>query len=173
MELEIRPVCLEDAEGIVAILNPIIQAGIYTALDAPLSAEEERAYIANFPPRGVFHVASSPELGRIVGLESLEPFATYTHAFDHVGVIGTFVDLPLRRLGIGSRLSEATFAAARRLGYEKIFTYVRADNRPSLVFHMKLGYRIVGTAQRQARVGTGYVDEIIIEKSLSSGKENS
>ncbi len=172
MELEIRPVRLEGAEDVVAILNPIIQAGIYTVLDAPLSADEERAYVARFPSRGAFYVAFSPQRGRIVGLESAEPFSTYTHAFEHVGVIGTFVDLTLRRHGIGSRRSQATFAATRRLGYEKIFPCVRADNVPSLVFHVKLGHRIVGAARRQARVGTGYVDEIIIVKPLPSGKEN-
>jgi len=43
---------------------------------------------------------------------------------------------------------------------------VRADNPASLAFHLKLGFRIVGMAQRQARFGQTYVDEVIIEKFL-------
>ena len=47
-----------------------------------------------------------------------------------------------------------------------MFTFVRADNLEALQFYLKLGFRVVGTAQRQARIGSNYVDEIIIEKFL-------
>lgn len=164
MDLLIRPARLEDAAALISILNPIIAAGCYTALDTPYTVEEEREYIASFPPRGIFHVAERE--GRIVGMQDLVPFATYTRAFDHVGVIGTFVDLAERGQGIGTRLSMATFEAARRQGYEKIFTYVRADNLEALAFYLRLGFRVVGTAQKQAKLGGRYIDEIIIERFL-------
>jgi L-amino acid N-acyltransferase YncA len=164
--VNIRPVRSEDAEGIVRVLNPIIESGKHTVLDKTFTADEEREFIAAFPERGVFLVAESRKDGAIVGFQSLEPFAAYTHAFDHVAVLGTFVDLSLRRHGIGTCLSEITFEAAQGKGYEKIFTYVRADNPASLAFHERLGFRIVGTAQRQARLGITYVDEIVIEKFL-------
>jgi L-amino acid N-acyltransferase YncA len=166
MDLLVREAQPSDAEAIVAILNPIIEAGEYTVLDRHLTTEFERQYIANFPRRGVFFVAESRQDHRVVGLQSLEPFATYTHAFDHVAVMGTYVGLPYQRQGIGTHLSKATFEAARRVGYEKILTYVRADNVASLAFHLRLGFRIVGTAQRQARIGQRYVDEIIVERFL-------
>jgi L-amino acid N-acyltransferase YncA len=166
MDLQIRKAQPDDAEAIVAILNPIIDAGRYSVLDAPLTAELEQQYIAGFSPRGVFHVAELGRDCRVVGLQSLEPFATYTHAFDHVAVMGTFVALPHQRQGVGTCLSAVTFEAARGPGYEKIFTCVRADNLASLAFHLKLGFRIVGTAQRQAQIGGRYVDEIIIEMLL-------
>jgi L-amino acid N-acyltransferase YncA len=166
VDLLVREAQPDDAEAIVSILNPIIEAGTYTVLEGPLTAEFEREYIANFPPRGVFHVADGRQDGKIVGLQSIEPFATYTHAFDHVAVMGTYVSLAHWRQGIGRRLSELTFEAARRKGFEKIFTYVRADNPGSLTFHIALGFRVVGTARNQARVGSGLVDEVIIEKFL-------
>ncbi|MBE9018066.1 hypothetical protein IQ272_18335 [Chroococcidiopsidales cyanobacterium LEGE 13417] len=37
MELLIREVQADDAEAIVGILNPIIQAGVYTAFDTPFT----------------------------------------------------------------------------------------------------------------------------------------
>lgn len=166
MDLLIRKARPEDAEAIVGILNPIIESSAYTVLDTPLSVELEREYIASFPNRGVFHVAERPQDHTILGLQSIEPFATYTHAFDHVGVIGTFVDLSHRREGIGSRLFETTSEAARRERYEKLFTHIRADNLASLAFHRKLGFRVVGTAQRQAKIGKRYIDEVIIERPL-------
>jgi len=165
-EVHVRTVCPEDANGIVAVLNPIIAAGCYTALDTPLTSAAERAYIAEFPARGVFHVAEQGETSTIVGFQTVEPFATYTHAFDHVGVIATFVDLAHRRQGIGSRLFEATFMAAARLGYEKLFTFIRADNPAALAAYGKQGFGVIGTARKHARFEARYVDEVMVERFL-------
>ena len=166
MDWLIREVRPDDAGALVGILNPIIESGAYSALDTPLTVEAEREFIRDFPRRGVFHVAEDSRDHRAVGFQTLEPYATYTHAFDHVGVVATFVDLACRRRGVGRRLSEATSQRARDKGYEKVFTFVRADNPEALQFYSKLGFRVVGTAQRQARIASNYVDEIIIEKFL-------
>jgi L-amino acid N-acyltransferase YncA len=136
-------------------------------LDTPFTVEAEREYILNFPRRGIFHVAERLQDRTVVGFQSMEPFATYTHAFDHVGVLGTYVDLACRRQGIARNLFEATFAAARRKGYEKIFTFVRADNLAALASYLNQGFQIVGSARRQAKINGTYVDEIMIEKFLN------
>ena len=160
---EVRP---DDAEAIVEILNPIIEAGTYTAFDTPFTVEAERDYLLNFPDRGVFQVAFQPPSSRLVGFQSMEPFASYTHAFDHVGVLGTYVDLRFRRQGIATRLFEATFEAATLKGYEKILTFVRADNQAALETYLRQGFRVVGTAERQAKLDGRYIDEIVIERLL-------
>jgi L-amino acid N-acyltransferase YncA len=166
MDVLIREVRLADAEAIVGLLNPIIAAGAYTVLEGPLSPEAEHRFISSFPPRGIFHVAQSRSSGKVVGFQTLEPFAAFTHAFDHVGVIATYVDLGCRRQGIGKRLFEATFQAARQRGYEKICTHVRGDNPAALAAYMKCGFQVIGTSARQAKIGGCYVDEIMIEKFL-------
>jgi len=166
MHLEIRDAAAADAEAIVAVLNPIIEARVYTAFDTPYTAEAERAYIETLPERALFHVAVNQADRAIVGFQSMEPFAAYTHACDHVGVLGTYVDLRLRRRGIATRLFDATFTAARRKGYEKIFTFVRADNPAALATYARQGFRTVGAASRHARIDGRYIDEIIIEKML-------
>jgi L-amino acid N-acyltransferase YncA len=166
MNLIIRHVQPEDANAIVGIFNPIIEAGIYTVFDAPFTVEAEREYIAGFPTRGVFHVAVRQEDQKVVGFQSMEPFATYTRAFDHVGVVGTYVDLAERRQGIAGQLFAATFEAARKKGYEKLFTFIRGDNPAALATYQRQGFQIVGTAQRQAKINDRYVDEIVVEKFL-------
>jgi L-amino acid N-acyltransferase YncA len=166
MHLEIRKARPDDAEAIVRILNPIIEAGAYTVFDTPFTAEAEREYLLKFPAQGVFLLAARQDDGQIVGFQSMEPFARYTRAFDHVGVLGTYVDLDCRRQGIATALFRATFAAAVSKGYEKIFTFVRADNPAALQTYLRQGFRTVGTALRQARIGGTYIDEIIIEKQL-------
>lgn len=166
MELLTSDARPDDAEAIIRVFNPIIEAGLYTAFDTPFTAEAERKFIASFPARGVFHVALRADDGRLVGFQNVEPFAGYTRAFDHVGVIGTFVDLDCRRMGVASKLFEATFAAARRKGYEKLFAFVRADNPAALAAYRRQNFRIIGTAQAQAKINGKYVDEVLIEKFL-------
>lgn len=162
----IREVRADDAEAVLRILNPIIESGAYTALDTPFSIEAEHEFIQSFPQRGVFHVAEDSRERRAVGFQTLEPFATYTRAFDHVGVVATFVDMACQGQGIGRRLADATFEQARRKGYEKLFTFVRADNPDALRFYHGIGFRSIGTARRQAKIHGNYVDEVIIERFL-------
>jgi L-amino acid N-acyltransferase YncA len=164
--IEIRDARVEDAEDMVAILNPIIAARTYTALDTPFSVEQQRDFIRTFPEQGVFHVAVDTTSGLVVGLQDVSPFGDFTHAFDHVGVIGTFVDLTRRRQGIAAHLFAATFDAARKKRYEKFFTYVRADNEAALKTYLAQGFRVVGTAARHAKIDGRYIDEIVIEKFL-------
>lgn len=156
----------DDAQGIIDILNPIIEDGRFTVLDIPFTVEEERTFIQNFPQRGFIHVGERPSDRKIIGFQSLEPFAAFTHAFDHVATVGTYVDLAQRRQGIASRLFAATFEAARDMGYRKIITYVRGDNPGALKTYLSHGFKVVGTAERQAKVNGRYIDEIIIEKHL-------
>jgi len=167
MNLVVRPAGPEDAEQIVGVLNPIIAAGSHTVFDKPFSVRAEREYIEQFTERGVFLVAVAPEAGQIVGFQSMEPFANYTRAFDHVGVLGTYVAENYRRRGVARRLFEETFAVARERGYEKIFTFVRADNPAALETYLAQGFSIVGTARKQAKLNGRYIDEVLVEKLLT------
>lgn len=166
MELSVRDVEPADSAGLVHVLNPIIDARCYTVLDTPVNVETERDYILDFPERGVWKVAVRHPDQTIVGFQVLEPYGPYTRAFDHVGTLGTYVDLELRRQGIARRLFAATFAAARQKGYEKIFTFVRADNPAALQTYLGQGFLVIGNAKRQAKIDGQYVDEILIEKWL-------
>ena len=164
--IQIRDVRIEDAEGILAILNPIIAARCYTAMDTPFTVEQERDFIRTFPERGIFLAAIDTTSRRVIGFQNVSPFGSFTSAFDHVGVIGTYVDLARRREGIAGRLFAATYAAARHKGYEKFFSYVRADNHAGLQTYVSQGFRVVGTAERQAKIDGTYIDEVVIERAL-------
>lgn len=165
MSIAIRDVVAGDAEGVVGVLNPIIEARIYTAFDTPFSVEAERDYIIRFPSRGVWKVAVRANQ-QLLGFQVVEPFGPYTRAFDHVGTLGTFVDLQVRRQGIAKALFASTFQAARQKGYEKLFTFVRADNPAALAAYTGQGFDVVGMARRHAKIDGRYIDEVIIEKTL-------
>ena len=167
MDIQIRPVTPDDAAGVVAIFNPIIESGLYTSFDTPFTVEAERSYIESMGNRDIFHVAVNSVTGRIVGFQSASPIPSFSTGMAHVGSMGTFIDLNLRRQGIGRRLYPITFQAAREKGYEKLFTYVRGDNPAALRAYTSHGFEIVGTAKRHLKLKDGsYVDEIIIEKHL-------
>jgi len=166
LALRIREARPEDAAAVVAIFNPIIEAGMYTAFDTPFTVEAERSYIETLPERAIFLVAERGTDRVLVGFQSMEPFATYTQAFAHVGVLGTYIDLECRRQGVAGRLFQATFLAARARAYEKLLTYIRADNTPALAAYLRQGFRVIGTAERQAKLRGRYVDEVIVERFL-------
>jgi L-amino acid N-acyltransferase YncA len=164
MDLRIRDITPADAEAVCALINPIIEARAYTVFDAPFNVDSEREYITRFPARGVWKVAMLGE--RMVGFQILEPLATYTAALDHVAGLGTYVDLALRRQGVAKALFAATFEAARARGYEKIFTFVRADNPAALATYRAHGFDTIGLARRHAKLDGRYIDEWLIERQL-------
>jgi L-amino acid N-acyltransferase YncA len=164
MSIAVRGVQLEDAEAIINILNPIIETKKYSVMVQTFTLEEEIDFIKNFPERGIFHVAVAEN--KVFGFQVVEPFSTLTAAFDHVGIIGTYVGLTMRGQGISKKLFEATFIAAKEKGYEKLFAYVRADNPVALKTYQAQGFDIIGIAKRQAKIAGKYVDEIFIEKFL-------
>ena len=166
MELTNRDAKPDDAAGIVAVFNPIIAARSFTLFDTPFTVETERSYIERLTERDIFHVAIRASDDAVVGFQSMSPLASYTHALDHVGVIGTYVDLGSRRQGIARSLFPATFEAAQRKGYEKLFTYILADNPAALATYQKHGFRIVGKAERHPNLHGRYVDVNIVERLL-------
>jgi len=166
MDITFRDVGPDDAEAVLRILNPIIEARTYTALERPYTVAEERAFIADLPPRRIWKAAVRPDDGRMLGYQILEPFAGYTAAFDHVATIGTFVDLSLRRQGIARRMFAASFEAAATAGFEKFFTFVRSDNPAALATYLAQGFTVVGTARYHCKIDGRYIDEVMIERRL-------
>ncbi len=166
MSLVVRQVIVDDAQGVADVLNPIIVEGLYTVLDTTFSVDEEKEFIAQFPEQGVFTVAVNVEKSEVVGFQNVEPFASYTKAFAHVGIIGTFVGEASQGQGVSKKLFESTFEVAKQKGYEKLFAYVRSDNERALAAYLKQGFEVVGTAKKHAKVGGVYVDEVLIEKFL-------
>ena len=150
----IRPATPADAEALVGILNPIIEARLYTAFDTPFSVEAERDYLVNFPPRGIWKVAVSGlrERGRVPGDGAV---CHLHHGVRSRRDAGNLRGPRQRRQGIAKRLFEATFAAAREKGYEKIFTFVRADNPAALATYLSHGFQVVGTAGQARQAGRG------------------
>jgi L-amino acid N-acyltransferase YncA len=160
---EVRPA---DAEEIVGVFNPIIEAGCYTTFVSPFTVSDERAFIQSFPARGSFLGVFDAQTGQLRGFQVATPVASYTSALDHVGEIGTYVSLGHQRQGVAGHLYRATFEAAKTKGFEKLLAWVRADNEAGLRSYTRYGFERVGVAKRHAKIGERYLDEVIFERWL-------
>lgn len=163
--ISIRRATPDDAAGVAAVLNGVIAGGRHSLLDTPFTVAEERAYMEALPERSFLHVAEAA--GDIIAFQTVNPWNTSaTRELDHVATMGTYVDERHRRRGVGAALAATSFAAALEMGYEKIYTDLRADNLDSLGYHLALGFTIVGAARRHARVAGRDIDVIFIERFL-------
>ena len=144
------------------VLNNVITAGRYTALTGHWTGEMELAFLQGFlGPRSQIFVAKIG--GRIVGLQSVEPFVSYTSTMAHVAHCGTYVHADFRGRGIGKQLAAVTFDFARSHGYEKVVIYVLADNEGGLAYYRSLGFEPLGVLKRQTKIGDVYHDEVFME----------
>ena len=161
MEIRIRGGTPEDAEGIANVLNEIILERTYSSLSEPFSVEAEREFIASMDERAAIFVAEAD--GEIVGFQTIEPFANYSRALAHVGVVGTFVLEEFRRQGIGRRLFYKSLEFASLMGYEKIIAYVRRTNELAQNFYSKMGFTPIGVLEKQVKINGQYDDQIVME----------
>jgi ribosomal protein S18 acetylase RimI-like enzyme len=158
MDVTIRRVTVNDAQGVVDVINSVIQEGGLTALYPALTLEQEEAFITGLGPRSVMFVAETS--GAILGVQTIEPFAPYTRAMDHVAVIGTYVYRNFRRKGVGRQLVDSTLRFAREQGYEKVIAYVRASNATAQAFYRQMGFVPKMMLERQIKIEDKYDDEV-------------
>ena len=165
--VEIRRATAEDGPAVARVMNGVVSEGRYTALDTPVTAESEGAFIGRLGPRSVMFVAEVE--CEIRGFQTLEPFSDFTRSMSHVGVAGTQVSKECRGQGVGRSLWDATRSFALEHGFEKVIIYVRAGNDTAFRFYRRLGFQDIGVSRRHVRIDGVYEDEIFLECFLQSG----
>ena len=166
MEITIRTAREEDAPSMVALLNPIIRAGVYTVMDEPVTLDGQIEFIRQFPEAGIFLVAVWDGSREVLGMQDVVPVLKDSRVFGHVGEISTFVALERRGQGVGRRLCQATFAEAKLRGFRKLSAAIRADNPRAAAFYRGQGFRRVGVAREHAFIEGKYVDEVLMERKV-------
>ena len=162
----IRNASTSDVEDIVRLLNRIIEQGTDTVWDLPCTVEFERQWMENLRPRSLLNVAQKKDDLKIAGIHMLSPMLRYYQSISHIANMWLLIDIDERKKGIGYFLADSTFKEARSKGYERVHIQLREDNLDSLMFALKLGFRIIGTAENQAKCYSKYLNMVILEKSL-------
>ena len=165
MKFVIRTATEADAAAIIAILEGIASEQIYTAIDKPWSADQQRRYLKSLSPRETIHLAETEREG-VCGYQVLDLWAPTLDSMAHVGQLGTFLRTEWRRQGIGQALFETTVEFARKQDFRKFVIQVRSSNVPAQSFYGRLGFRACGRLARQVRIGQQEDDEIIMEYFL-------
>ncbi|MBO9476183.1 GNAT family N-acetyltransferase [Shimia sp. R11_0] len=122
------------------LLNDIIEIGGTTALTTPLSREALADWLMADPDRAIWHVAMN-DAGDVLGFQWIDRFAGLP---PEACEIGTFVKTGRTGLGIGSKLFDATKAAARTMGYRWINAEIRADNAGGLAYYQSRSFETYG-----------------------------
>jgi dephospho-CoA kinase len=160
----IRRAGLADCDGVAAVLNSVVREGGRTVTGRTFTPVQERAFFRSLPRRSFLNLVL---LGRVVvGFQSVEPYATFTHTMDHVASLGTHILATARGRGLGRALSAATWVDARAAGFSKLVIAVREDNPQAQAFYTGLGFQSCGRLVRQAFVDGNYVDELLYELFL-------
>lgn len=141
MKIKIRKVQIEDAQGILKILNPIIRAVKFSSMTEEISLEEQVSFIKNLSPKAVYNLAYDAENYEIVGIQDILP---QNDIFNEVGEISTFVNLELRNKNIGNNLMKQSLKDAKLIGYKKILAIIRNDNSQAIRFYQKNNFRKIG-----------------------------
>lgn len=141
--MEIRPVRIDDADGMSRVLKGIIDAtGRQRQYDRDHVIE---LYISD-PNRVECHVAIAD--GEILGFQSLK-HATEGNPYGVAvgwGIIGTHVSPRAARKGVGSALFAATRQAATAAGIIDIDASIGDNNDMGLAYYEAIGFRTYRTS---------------------------
>ena len=158
--MQIRRATRLDTGQMADLLNEIIAAGGTTALTDPVTGDILWDWIESGGDRAAWHVAE--EMGEVVGFQWIGP---QDYLPDEACDIATFVRIGRTGLGIGSKLFDATRAAAKALGYAWINANIRADNASGLTYYQSRGCRDYDLWQ-DYRLNDG----LLVDKVLKRGQ---
>ncbi|MEJ6392948.1 N-acetyltransferase [Gymnodinialimonas sp. 2305UL16-5] len=157
--ITIRPAHSLDARQMAELLSEIIAIGGTTALTGEVTVETVKTWLAAACDRSVWHVAEA-ESGDIVGFQWIKPQPDLP---PDVADIATFAKPGQQGMGIGSRLFDATCAAAKQLGYTWINANIRADNIGGLAYYQSRGFEDYG-AIKAYPMGDGQIVDKVLKR---------
>ncbi len=168
-QLNIRPVRLADAEGLIALLTTVDGETKFLAREIGefcTDVLQEKAFIQRLldNKRRVFLVAEVD--GKIVGNCSLD-LVRNLKRYLHRSTMGITVIKDYWRMGIGSLLLTELLQQAKQLGYEQVELTVVATNSRAIALYERFGFEKVGVNPKSLKYADGsYVDEYNMIKFL-------
>ncbi len=140
--ITVRPARLSDAEGMMAVINPIIELGGSTAHRTLFDVERmQNHYIA--PPL-IIACTIAQEGNEIIGYQSvLFPDPDWDGPDklpEGWAIIASFVALGQHGKGVGQRLFSLTVDAVRAAGVGNIDATIRQENTGGQAYYEKIGF---------------------------------
>jgi ribosomal protein S18 acetylase RimI-like enzyme len=160
----IRPAGPADAEGIWAVLEPVIRGGEHYALPRDMTREAALAYWGS-PGHDVF-VAEGGAGGRVLGISYVR--ANQQGGGAHVANAGYATSTADRGRGVARAMCAHSLDHARRRGFRAMqFNFVVASNERAVRLWQAMGFEIVGRIPAGfAHPSLGDVDALIMYRAL-------
>jgi RimJ/RimL family protein N-acetyltransferase len=158
MQAKIRPMTAEDIPGYHHCLDVLGRERQFIAwLEAP-PIEKCRTRVLSLLERHMPpYVATSSDA--IIGSSEIVPVPRVGH--EHRAELGMGVLPEYRRLGVGSRLLQASLDTARQRSFERVELEVYAANQPAIRLYQKFGFKTEGLRKR-GRKFDGYYDDVVL-----------
>ena len=142
-------------------VKAIYEQGIATKLatfetSAPDWADWDDAYLGD-------HRLVAEQDGEVVGWAALLPTSRRA-CYAGVAENSVYVAEHARGRGVGKALLERLVENADRGGFWTVQASIFADNFPSIEFHRRCGFRIVGTRERIGQLDGVWRDTVLMER---------
>jgi len=168
MPLELRDAVDADFDAITTLYAREVESGVATyEYDVPDAAEMRRRFAA-------LHAAGYPYLVA----ERDGAFAGYAYASSFRARIGyrftvessVYVEHAQHGQGIGRLLMERLIDLCTQRGYRQMMAVIGPpQDGPSVRFHERLGFRIVGVLPGTGRKHGRWLDTILMQRALGDG----
>jgi ribosomal protein S18 acetylase RimI-like enzyme len=153
MDYRVVPIAECHIRGFHASLDEVARERRFLAfLEVPPLAETESFVRKNIEKRNAQFVAVADE--RVIGWCDATP--SERPVFAHRATLGMGVLAPFRGQGVGRKLIDATLAAARLKGAQRIDLEVREDNVPAMALYRAVGFVIEGVKVNAYRLDDKY-----------------
>ncbi len=161
MGLTVRPATSRDAAGICRVYNQGIEERIATFETRLRSPQDIEHWFDALHPVMV----AVDEAGQVAGFAST---SAYSSRVCYAGVFefSIYVAREARRNGIARMLLISLFDAAAKTGAWKITSRIFPENTASLALCQSLGFRVVGTNVRHARLDGEWRNVVTVERLL-------
>ncbi len=166
MSIEVRTATADDAPGICIVYNQGIADRVATFETDPRSPED----IAHWFTSPEYPVIVATEADRIVGFASTSPYGSRA-CYAGIREFSIYVHRQAKRRGIARKLMVSLLAAAEKAGCWKITSRIFPENTASLELCKSLGFRVVGTHLRHARLDGEWRDVVTVERSIARPDE--
>ncbi len=164
MELKCRAAEAKDVEAITRIYNQGIEDRVATLETRLRSGEEMLQWLEGRSPRHKVIIIEDDVTG-VVGWASLNVFNSRC-CYDGVVDISVYVEREMRGKGIGKRLLSHLTAVAAEEGFHKLVLSTFSTNQLGQGLYTAVGFRKVGTYEKQGLLDGKWVDVTIMEKLL-------
>ena len=164
---DIRRAVSGDATDLRDLQQSVYDEDDWFVGDGPLDVGSLTRRIRSLKPStSLYLVAEAQAGGELVAW--LELHRLFPQKLKHVATLTLAVKRPWRGQGIAKTLLESAYTWATQMGVGKITLNVRANNAAAISLYKRQGFDLEGREKAHIRLETGFEDNLIMAKALTS-----